>query len=51
MTREKIDTLLERFDRLGLGMDDGDTVDKQESTRSDTLLMLVISASLDFILH
>ena len=46
MTKETIVTLLERLDRLGLGMDDGDVVYKQESTRSDALLMSDISAPL-----
>ena len=44
MTKEKIDTLLEHFERLGLGVNGGDGVDKQESTRSDGLLVSVITA-------
>ena len=46
MTKEKIDTLLEHFERLGLGVNDGDVVDKQESTRGDGLLVSVITAPL-----
>ena len=44
MTKEKIDTVLERLDRLGLGVDNGDGVNGQESTQNGALLMSVISA-------
>ena len=43
MTKEKIDTLLEHFNGLSLGVNKGDGVDKQESTRSDALLTSVVS--------
>ena len=45
MTKEKIDTLLEhfKFNGLSLGVNKGDGVDKQESTRSDALLTSVVS--------
>ena len=46
MTKEKIDTLLEHFERLGLGVNDGDGVGEQESPRNDALLVSVITAPL-----
>ena len=46
MTKEMVGTLLEHLDRLGVGMNSGDGVHKQESTRSDALLRSVISVPL-----
>ena len=46
MTKEKIDTVLERLDSLGLGVDNGDGVDKQQPTPSNALLASVISSPL-----
>ena len=46
MTKEKIDTLLEHFERLGLGVNDGDGVDEQESPQNDALLVSVVLAPL-----
>ena len=44
-TKEMIATLLERLDRLDLGTNGGDdAVGKQDSTRTEALLTLVISA-------
>ena len=48
MTKEMITTLLERFDKLDLGTNSGGVVGKQDSTRTDALLMLVISAPSSF---
>ena len=48
MTKEMITTLLERFDKLDLGTNGGDAAGKQDSTRSDAILMLVISAPSSF---
>jgi len=43
VTREKIDTLLEWLDKLGLGTaSDGDVVHQLQSARGDALLALVI---------
>lgn len=42
MTKERIETLLDSLDRLGLEKDDGGPVDKQESTRSCVSLVSVI---------
>lgn len=39
MTKEQIDTLLERLNGLGLWADDRTTGYKQESTRSEATLM------------
>ena len=43
MTKEMVVSLLEHLDRLGVGMNSGDAIHKQESTRSDTLFRSVIS--------
>ena len=48
MTKEMIAALLERFDKLDLGTNGEDAVDKQDSTRSDATPMLVISAPSSF---
>ena len=48
MTKEMITTLLERFNKLDLGTNDEDAVGKQDSTRTDALLMLVISTPSSF---
>ena len=47
MTKEMVVTLLEHLDRLGIGMSSGDTIHKQESTRSHALLVSVISAAVE----
>lgn len=44
MTKEKIGSVLERLDRLGLGKNDEDVTDEQESARRDVLFASVISA-------
>ena len=47
MTKDKIDTLLEHSERLGLGVNNEDGVDGRESTRSDdALLVSVVSVPL-----
>ena len=46
MTKEKIDTLLQHLERLGLGVNNGDRVDEQESPRSSALLVSVVLAPL-----
>ena len=46
MTKEKIDTVLERLNSLGLGADNGDGADKQEPTPSNALLASAISSPL-----
>ena len=48
MTKEIVTTLLERFDKLDLGTNSGGVVGKQDSTRADALLTLVISAPSSF---
>ena len=44
MTKEKTGSVLERLDRLGMGKNDEDVIDEQESTRRDILFASVISA-------
>ena len=44
MTRERIDTLFEWLDRLGLGTADGDAVHALQSAQGDALLALVVFA-------
>ena len=39
MTKEKVEVVLERLRRLGLGKSDGDTIDERESTTRDHVLL------------
>lgn len=48
MTKEKVDALLERFEKLDVG---GDTVHGQDATQTDALLTSVISPSLYSTIH
>ena len=50
MTKEMVGTLLEHLDRLGVGMNSGDAIHKQESTRNDALLRSATSVLLYLIL-
>lgn len=49
MTKEMVVTLSERLDRMGLGMDNGNAIRKQDSTRIDAPLVSVISTPLNII--
>ena len=51
MTKEKIESLLERFEGLSLGATDGDGVREQDSARTDDLLRSAIQLSLYSILR
>ena len=51
MTKEMVVTLLEHLDRLGVGMNSGDAIHKQEPTRSDALLRSAVSIPLYLILR
>ena len=51
MTKEKIDTVLECLNSLGLGADNGDRADKQETTPSNALLVSAILSPLPLTPH